>query len=96
TPAKQFQSVNISLPTLKSGSTNTLVVGTEEYSIELTSTSFSNGGQSGMGGGMEGGQQPQGGGQGGGQPQGGPGGGQAPSGAAPNGSTSSETTTQTT
>ena len=94
TPAKQFQSVNISLPTLKSGSTYTLVVGTEEYSIELTSTTYSNGG-GGMGGGNMGGGQggPGGGGQ---RPQGGPSGGQAPSGAAPNDATSSATTTQTT
>ncbi len=104
TPAKQFQSVNVSVPALKSGSTYTLAVGTEEYSIELTSTSFSNGG-GGMGGGQGGtgggGQRPQGSGQDGGQPQGGgkgggPGGGQAPSGTAQGDATSSATTTKTT
>ncbi|PKM73162.1 MAG: hypothetical protein CVU91_06240 [Firmicutes bacterium HGW-Firmicutes-16] len=87
TPAKQFASVNISVPALTSGSIYTLVIGSEEYSIELTSTSYSNGGQSGMVGGMGGGQQP----QGGDRPSGGKGG--AP-GNMPNDSTTSPTVKQ--
>ncbi len=82
TPAKQFASVNISAPTLTSGSTYTLVVGTEEYTIELSSTSFSNGGQGGVGG-----QQP----QGENRPSGGKGG---PGGTMPNDASSSATVTQ--
>lgn len=94
TPVKQFQSVNISVPELVSGSIYTLVVGSEEYSVELTSIAYSNGG--GMGGNMGGGQ---GGGTGGGQqPQdgfgGGPGGGQAPQGNLSSDATSSATAAQ--
>ena len=91
TPAKQFQSVNISVPELVSSSTYTLVVGSEEYSIELTSTVYSNGGGMGgnMGGGQSGGQQPQGG--SGGSPGGG---GQAPQGNLSSDATSSATVAQ--
>lgn len=96
TPAKQFQSVNISSPALASGSTYTLVVGTQEYSVELTSTVYSNGGQSGMGGGNMGGGQPQSGNRPSGGKGGPQGGGQAPSGTAPSDSTSSATVTQST
>lgn len=67
TPTKQFSSVYFSVSELTSGSTYTLCVGSEEYSVELTSTSFSNGSGMGMGGGQ--------GGMGGQQPQGGMGGG---------------------
>ncbi|MEA4894971.1 MAG: carbohydrate-binding domain-containing protein [Oscillospiraceae bacterium] len=91
-PVKQFQSVNISVPSLNSGSVYTLAVGSEEYTIELTSTSFSNGGMGGgnMGGGMGGGNmsdQP----KGGDRPGGGTGG---PQGGMPNDATSSATVTQ--
>lgn len=72
-PEKQFQSVNISLPELTQGETYTLVVDSQEYSIELTSISYSNGGGMGMTGGMGGGQFPSG--ADGEMPQGGPGGG---------------------
>ena len=96
TPVKQFQSVNISVPALVSGSTYTLVVGSEEYSVELSSIAYSNGGGmtdkmggGGQGGGMGGGQQPQGG------SGGGPGGGgQAPQGNLSSDATSSATVAQ--
>lgn len=80
TPAKQFQSVNISAKEITSGSTYTLTVGTEEYSIEMTAITYSNGGGAvGTGGGQGGGEMPSGGGggqmpSGGGGGQGGPGG----------------------
>ena len=47
-----------SVPELKSGETYTICVGSEEYSVALTGTAFSNttgemgGGQGGMGGGQ--------------------------------------------
>lgn len=62
-PEKQFQSVYISLSSLAQGKTYTLLVGSEEYSIELTAITYTNGG-GGMGGTMSGGH----GGFGGGQP----------------------------
>ncbi|MBP8640400.1 MAG: carbohydrate-binding domain-containing protein [Oscillospiraceae bacterium] len=67
TPTKQFSAVYFSVPELANGETYTLCVGSEEYSVELTSVSFTNGGGMGMGGG-QGNQMPSGG-------QGGPGGG---------------------
>ena len=92
TPAKQFQTVNISAKELTNGSTYTLTVGTQEYSVEMTAITYSNG--SGMG--MGGGQMPSGGGQmpAGGQ-GGGPGGkGQAQTGGAGTDATSSATVAQ--
>lgn len=50
---KTFNSVVISTPEIKSNGTYTLTVGSNEYKIEMTSVSYSNGG--GMGGGMPGG-----------------------------------------
>lgn len=62
TPTKQFSAVYFSVPELKSGEIYTLCVGSEEYSVALTETTFSNstdemGGGQGM---MGGGQRPQG------------------------------------
>ena len=67
TPSKQFSAVYFSVPDLTSGETYTLCVGSEEYTVELSTIAFSNGGGMGMGGG-QGGRMPSGG-------QGGPGGG---------------------
>ena len=60
TPAKQFQSVNLSVPELASGATYTLTVGSTDYTIAMTATTFSNS-TGAMGGGQGGGQKPQGG-----------------------------------
>ncbi len=57
-PAKQFGSVNISAKEIVSGSTYTLTVGTQEYSVEMSAITYYNGGGMGMGGG---GQMPSGG-----------------------------------
>lgn len=65
TPAKQFQSVNISASGIKSGSSYTLSVGSQDYTIDMSAITYSNSSGRGMGGG-------QGGGPGGGQ-SGGPG-----------------------
>lgn len=50
TPAKQFQTLNLSVPGLTEGGTYTLTVGTEEYSLTLDGLAYSNGGFGGMGG----------------------------------------------
>ena len=88
TPSKQFNAVYFSVPEFTSGETYTLCVGSEEYSVELTSTTYSNGSGMGMGGGQGGmgGQMPSG-------SQGGPGGkgGQAPTGGTGTDATSSAT-----
>lgn len=90
TPAKQFSAVYFSVPELESGETYTLCVGSEEYSVALTGTTFSN-----STGGMGGGQRPQDGIGGGQMPQGGLGGKVMPSqsGTSPDG-TSSATVSQ--
>ena len=85
TPSKQFSAVYISVPELTSGATYTLVVGSQEYSVALTGTTFTNGGGMGFGGGQ--------GGMGG--HTGGPGGkGQAPQSGTGTDSTSSATVAQ--
>ena len=79
TPEKTFNCLNLSSPDIKSGETYTLVVGSTEYTVEMSSTTFSSGnvgmggGMGGnMGGGMAQGNMPSGGkGQMGGMPQGG-------------------------
>lgn len=53
TPEKSFSSVNISLPELTADGAYTLTVGTTDYEITMTSTTFSNG-TGGFGGGMGG------------------------------------------
>ncbi len=63
TPAKQFQSVNISASGLTAGSTYTLSIGSQDYTIDMTAITYSN--SSGVQGGGPGGNQ--GGGPGGGQ-----------------------------
>lgn len=68
TAKKQFQAINISASQLSVGATYTLVVGSDSYDIELSSSIYSNG--SG-GGGMGGGNMPQPGGMGGGSNPGG-------------------------
>lgn len=55
TPAKQFSAVYFSVPQLTNGETYTLCVGSEEYSVELTSSSFTNGSGMGAFGGGQGG-----------------------------------------
>lgn len=90
TPAKQFQSVNISAKEIVSGSTYTLTVGTEEYSIEMTAINYSNGSGMGMGGG---GQMSSGGGQ---MPSGGQGGGPGGKGQAPFNGAGTDTTSSAT
>ena len=54
TAEKQFSSVLLSSPELETGSTYTLTVGDETYSIELTETIYGSGSGMGMGG-MQGG-----------------------------------------
>jgi len=49
TPAKQFQSVVVSAPGVKSGSTYTLAVGSQNTTIEMTGIIYGSG-SSGMGG----------------------------------------------
>ena len=50
TAQKTFNSVVISTPEIKKGSKYTLTVGSESYTIEMSSLSYSNGGGMGMGG----------------------------------------------
>lgn len=91
-PEKSFSAVYISVPSLAQGSSYTLTVGSQDYTIEFTSTIYSNGVggmEGGMGGHMGGdGQLPQDG-------KGGSGGrGQPPQGAAGNDAVSSATVQQ--
>ena len=63
TPEKAFTALSLTAPSLKQGETYTLTVGTESYTIELSASTYSNGGgmggnmggQGGMGGNMGGG-----------------------------------------
>jgi hypothetical protein len=77
TPDKQFQSVLVSAPGIVSGATYTLTVGSDSYSIEMTSLLYGSGGGLGGGGGM-----PDGGAIGGGMAGGGSGTGGRPGGRA--------------